>query len=83
MFSYFWLQAVRARKSAEMQYEESSARVKDLSTININLSNAKSKLEQEIAIIAGDYDEVSKELRVSISRYNSMKKYENNFSTDT
>ncbi|KAB7506179.1 Paramyosin, short form [Armadillidium nasatum] len=41
---------------------------KDLSTININLSNAKSKLEQEISIIAGDYDEVSKELRLTDER---------------
>lgn len=60
--------AIRARKSAEMQYEEASSRVKDLSTININISNAKSKLEQEIAIIAGDYDEVSKELRLADER---------------
>lgn len=48
----------------ELQYEEASARIKDLTTINVNLSNAKTKLEQELSVIAGDYDEVSKELRV-------------------
>lgn len=60
--------AIRGKRSAEIQYEEASVRLKDLSTININLSNAKSKLEQEISIIAGDYDEVSKELRLSDER---------------
>lgn len=58
-------QAIRARRSAELQYEEASARLKDLTTINVNISNAKAKLEQELCVIAGDYDEVSKELRVS------------------
>lgn len=60
--------ALRARKAAEFQYEEASARIKDLTTINMNLSNAKSKLEQEISIIAGDYDEVSKELKLADER---------------
>ncbi|XP_066961290.1 paramyosin, long form-like isoform X1 [Macrobrachium rosenbergii] len=60
--------AIRAKRSAELQYEESSARIKDLTTININLANAKSKLEQELSVIAGDYDEVSKELRLSEER---------------
>lgn len=57
-------QAIRARRAAEMQYEEASARIKDLTTINVNLSNAKTKLEQELCVIAGDYDEVSKEFKV-------------------
>lgn len=48
----------------ELQYEEASARIKDLTTINVNLSNTKSKLEQELSVIAGDYDEVTKEFRV-------------------
>ena len=58
-------QATRGRRAAEMQYEEASARLKDLTTINVNLSNAKSKLEQELSVIASDYDEVSKEFKVS------------------
>lgn len=61
-------QATRARRSVELQYEEASARIKDLTTINVNLSNTKSKLEQELSVIAGDYDEVTKELRVRKKR---------------
>ncbi|XP_053642014.1 paramyosin, long form isoform X1 [Cherax quadricarinatus] len=60
--------AIRARRSAELQYEEASARLKDLTTINVNISNAKAKLEQELCVIAGDYDEISKELRLSEER---------------
>lgn len=60
--------AVRARRSVELQYEEAGSRIKDLSTINVNLSTAKSKLEQEISIIAADYDEVTKELRLADER---------------
>merc|ERR1712183_1196312 len=40
----------------------------DLTTININIANVKAKLEQELSVIAGDYDEVSKELRLSEER---------------
>ncbi|ROT74586.1 paramyosin [Penaeus vannamei] len=60
------------RRSAEIQYEESSARIKDLTTININLTNAKAKLEQELCVIAGDYDEVSKELRLCEERLSKV-----------
>ncbi|XP_042236029.1 paramyosin, long form-like isoform X2 [Homarus americanus] len=60
--------AIRGRRSVEMQYEEASARLKDLTTINVNISNAKAKLEQELCVIAGDYDEVSKEFRLSEER---------------
>ncbi|XP_042865904.1 paramyosin, long form-like [Penaeus japonicus] len=64
--------AIRGRRSAEMQYEEASARIKDMTTININLTNAKAKLEQELCVIAGDYDEVSKELRLCEERLNKV-----------
>lgn len=60
--------AIRARRSVELQYEEASARIKDLTTINVNLSNTKSKLEQELSVIASDYDEVTKEFRLSEER---------------
>lgn len=60
--------AARARRAAELQYEEASARLKDLTTINVNISNAKAKLEQELSVIAADYDEVTKELRLSDER---------------
>ncbi|KAG0719394.1 Paramyosin, long form [Chionoecetes opilio] len=62
--------AARARRSAELQYEEASCRLKDLTTINVNISNAKSKLEQELGVIASDYDEVSKELRMTDEHLN-------------
>jgi len=60
--------ANRARRNAELQLEDSMARIKDLTTINANISNIKSKLEQEISVIAGDYDEVTKELRLADER---------------
>merc|ERR1719452_197427 len=52
----------------ERQLEDSMSRIKDLTTINANISSIKSKLEQEIAVIAGDYDEVTKELRLADER---------------
>jgi len=58
----------RARRNAELQLEDSMARIKDLTTINANISSIKSKLEQEISVIAGDYDEVTKELRLADER---------------
>jgi len=58
----------RARRNAELQLEDSMSRIKDLTTINANISSIKSKLEQEIAVIAGDYDEVTKELRLADER---------------
>jgi len=58
----------RARRNAELQLEESCVRIKDLTTINVNISATKSKLEQEISVIAADYDEVTKELRLADER---------------
>jgi len=60
--------ATRARRNAEMQLEECIVRIKDLTTINTNISVTKSKLEQEISVIAADYDEVTKELRLADER---------------
>jgi hypothetical protein len=60
----FCVQAVRAKRTAELQYEEAVTRVNELTTINVNLASAKSKVEQELATLAGDYDEVTRELRV-------------------
>jgi len=58
----------RARRNAELQLEDSMVRIKELTVINNNISSIKSKLEQEIAVIAGDYDEVTKELRLADER---------------
>merc|ERR1711970_707134 len=60
--------ANRGRRNAELQLEDSMARIKDLTTINANICATKSKLEQEISVIAGDYDEVTKELRLADER---------------
>lgn len=46
-------------------YEESQSRVNELTTINVNLSSSRSKIEQELHQLVSDYEEVSKELRVS------------------
>lgn len=37
--------------------------------INVNLSSSKAKIEQELAVVAADYDEITKELRVADERY--------------
>ena len=58
-------QALRAKRLAETQFEEAMAKVNELTTINVNLASAKSKLEAEFSALQNDYDEVHKELRVS------------------
>lgn len=60
--------ASRGRRNAELQLEDCVVRIKDLTTINTNISSIKSKLEQEISVIASDYDEVTKELRLADER---------------
>lgn len=61
--------ALRAKRNAEQSYEEATSRVNELTTINVNLASSKSKIEQELAQLANDYDEATKELRVSDERY--------------
>ncbi|KAG8232075.1 hypothetical protein J437_LFUL011622 [Ladona fulva] len=61
--------ALRGKRTAEQMYEESQSRVNELTTINVNLSAIKTKIEQELATLASDYDEVTKELRVADERY--------------
>lgn len=48
-------------------YEESQSRVNELTTINVNLSASRAKIEQELATLASDYEEVTKELKVQIN----------------
>lgn len=62
-------QALRGKKHAEQLYEEASTRINELTTINVNLSSSKAKIEQELSGIVADYDEVTKELRISDERY--------------
>jgi len=65
-------QAIRGRRSAEQQCEEAQSRINELTTINVNLSSAKSKLETEYSALQADYDEVHKELRLSDERVQKL-----------
>jgi hypothetical protein len=60
-----YVQTLRSKRTLELQYEESTTRISELVTINVNLSSSRTKLEQELSVMAADYDEVTKELRVS------------------
>lgn len=60
-------QTMRAKRAAEQQLEEAEAKINELTTINVNLTAAKSKLETEFSTLQSDYDEVHKELRVSLA----------------
>ncbi|XP_064541376.1 paramyosin, long form isoform X1 [Drosophila montana] len=64
--------ANRAKRTVELQYEEASTRINELNTVNVNLVSLKSKLEQELTVISSDYEEVSKELRISDERYQKV-----------
>uniref|UniRef100_A0A1B6M0J9 Paramyosin n=2 Tax=Cicadomorpha TaxID=33365 RepID=A0A1B6M0J9_9HEMI len=61
--------ALRAKRTAEQLYEDSMSRVNELTTINVNLSAARTRIEQELSVIASDYEEVTKELKISDERY--------------
>ncbi|KAF4531499.1 hypothetical protein B566_EDAN004095 [Ephemera danica] len=62
-------QALRAKRSVEQTLEDASTRISELTTINVNLSASRSKMEQELGTLAADYDEVTKELRVADERF--------------
>lgn len=64
--------ALRSKRSVELLYEESQVRINEFVVINANLASAKSKIEQEISQIASDYDEVTRELRLSDERYQKV-----------
>ncbi|XP_043649361.1 paramyosin, long form isoform X1 [Drosophila teissieri] len=64
--------ANRAKRTVELQYEEAASRINELTTANVSLVSIKSKLEQELTVIASDYEEVSKELRISDERYQKV-----------
>ncbi|XP_032573501.1 paramyosin, short form isoform X2 [Drosophila sechellia] len=64
--------ANRAKRTVELQYEEAASRINELTTANVSLVSIKSKLEQELSVVASDYEEVSKELRISDERYQKV-----------
>lgn len=64
--------ALRNKRTVELQLEDTQTRVNELTVINVNISSIKAKLEQEIAQIASDYEEVTRELRISDERYQKV-----------
>lgn len=60
--------ALRAKRAAEQSAEEAAHRINELSTINVNLTSTKTKLEQELSALASDYDEATKELKMADDR---------------
>ncbi|XP_032592414.1 paramyosin, short form isoform X2 [Drosophila grimshawi] len=64
--------ANRAKRTVEIQCEEAATRINELSVVNVNLVSLKSKLEQELSVVSSDYEEVSKELRISDERYQKV-----------
>ncbi|XP_063546408.1 paramyosin, long form [Cydia strobilella] len=62
-------QSIRQKRVVEQSLEEATLRINELTVINVNLSSSKAKIEQELAAVASDYDEITRELRVADERY--------------
>ncbi|KAK4017102.1 paramyosin, long form [Daphnia magna] len=60
--------ALRAKRAAEQLAEDAGARINELTTINVNLSSTRVKLEQELSVYAADFEEASKELKLADDR---------------
>lgn len=65
-------QSIRSKRAVELQYEESQTRNSELTTINISLQNTRAKIEAEFSSLASDYEEVTRELRLSDERYQKV-----------
>lgn len=65
-------QSLRSKRAVEIQYEESQTRNSELNTINISLQNTRAKIEAELSSLAADYEEVTRELRLSDERYQKV-----------
>jgi len=64
--------ALRSKRAVEIQFEESQTRINELVVVNSSLASAKAKIEQEISQIASEYEEVTRELRLSDERYQKV-----------
>lgn len=64
--------ALRGKRQAELHYEESQVRVSELVNVNTNLQSIKIKIEQEYQSLVSDYEEVTRELRISDERYQKV-----------
>lgn len=69
----------RAKRAVELQYEEATTRISELSVLNANIAASRAKIEQELAIVAGDYEEITKELRLSDERYQKVQVWADTF----
>lgn len=62
--SFLSFQALRAKRAVEQTLDEAHSKITELTTLNVNLTSAKGKLENEYLSLHNDYEEISKELRV-------------------
>lgn len=65
-------QTLRLKRSVEISLEESSTRNTELVNINACLQSSRSKIEAELSSLAHDYEEVTRELRISDERYQKI-----------
>ena len=64
--------ALRGKRAAEITCEEANTKITELHNFNVSLNSMKAKLEQELSTIANDYEEVTRELRISDERYQKV-----------
>uniref|UniRef100_A0A182JRF5 Paramyosin n=1 Tax=Anopheles christyi TaxID=43041 RepID=A0A182JRF5_9DIPT len=64
--------SLRTKRQVEVSLEEATTRINELSVVNANYASLKAKLETELQTLAGDYEEVTRELRVSDERYQKI-----------
>jgi len=64
--------ALRSKRTVELSLEDAQTRINELTVVNVNLASSKSKLEQEIVQVAADYEEITRELRISDERYQKV-----------
>lgn len=65
-------QSLRSKRAVEISLEESTTRNSELTTINVSLQNCRAKIEAELQGLAHDYEEVTRELRLSDERYQKV-----------
>jgi chromosome segregation ATPase len=65
-------QSLRSKRAVEISLEESSTKNSELLTINVSLQNTRAKIEAELQSLAADYEEVTRELRLSDERYQKV-----------
>ncbi|XP_055606232.1 paramyosin, long form isoform X1 [Uranotaenia lowii] len=64
--------SLRSKRQVEVSLEEATSRINELVVSNANYASLRAKLEQEITVLATDYEEVSRELKISDERYQKV-----------